>query len=251
MRPPRLTRPAPPKKLVDDGPEWTRQLDADYQTWQRAPSVPKKPPLPKPNANRYGHEEIRKAIVDIYGGLCCYCESKVGVTSAIHVEHYRPKGKEQYLLLSYEWDNLHLVCQECNLTKSAKFDEHCRPVIPTEDEPLDHLEYYVHQVYGISERGIWTVREIGLARIELTEERFKYLKRYVDLVGEARRAVQELVSNGYVDRTSPHRIVVEKAIAEMETALGPGAQWPSMLRSNNLDQVIARIKTDYQTLPMR
>lgn len=76
---------------------------------------------------RYGHQEIRDELNDIYYGKCAFCESLIGHVSTPHVEHFRPKAKitglneNGYYWLGYEWSNLLLACPSCNGAKSTKF----------------------------------------------------------------------------------------------------------------------------------
>ena len=39
----------------------------------------------------YGHVSVRNTLLQAQRNKCCYCESKLGVTSHEVVEHFRPK----------------------------------------------------------------------------------------------------------------------------------------------------------------
>jgi len=65
----------------------------------------------------HSNEDIKKALKIIYNNKCAYCGCDV---ENIHqVEHYRPSSK--YYWLALDWQNLLLVCSECNSNKSDKF----------------------------------------------------------------------------------------------------------------------------------
>ena len=44
-----------------------------------------------------------------------------GVVAYEHIEHLKPKSK--YPELAFQWENLHLACQRCNVEKGDRFDE--------------------------------------------------------------------------------------------------------------------------------
>ena len=93
----------------------------------------------------YGSTEVREVLGRLQYNKCCYCERK---TSG-RIDHFRPKGAIRqskgsnrvhpgYYWLAYQWDNLLLACEDCNLKKSDCF--------PLEDpgqrarNHLDHLD---------------------------------------------------------------------------------------------------------------
>ncbi len=64
----------------------------------------------------------------IYHHKCAYCETNASAGSVFRVDHYRPKDKVKddpthsgYYWLGYEWSNLLLTCETCNLKKSNHF----------------------------------------------------------------------------------------------------------------------------------
>jgi uncharacterized protein (TIGR02646 family) len=65
----------------------------------------------------YKNDDTEAALELFYHHTCCYCEQS---TEAYHVEHYRPKNL--YWWLAYSWDNLLLVCFDCNIAKSNNFE---------------------------------------------------------------------------------------------------------------------------------
>jgi len=97
------------------------------------------------NANEYvyRHSSVVKSLRRIYADKCGYCESAVGVSSPMFVDHYRPKkGVKRkddhpgYYWLTYEWSNLISCCGICNNKKLHHFpvsDEKKRIYQPQED----------------------------------------------------------------------------------------------------------------------
>lgn len=88
------------------------------------PSVLKK----RPTSNTaYRNEEVVKKLAEMQFEKCCYSEMKIppdGHGKA--VEHFRPQSI--FRGLQTQWDNLLLVCPNCNGKKSDKF-----PVMLTDD----------------------------------------------------------------------------------------------------------------------
>ena len=79
-------------------------------------------------AGIYGSPEVREVLRRLQHDKCCYCERR---TSG-RIDHFRPKGAIRhskgsnrihpgYYWLAYQWDNLLLACEDCNLKKSDCF----------------------------------------------------------------------------------------------------------------------------------
>lgn len=90
----------------------------------------------------YRGPDVKKALRQLAGGNCAYCESKIGAVGAREVEHYRPKGgiagialHPGYWWLANRWDNLLPTCRDCN--KSLR--QHIVTAGMTEAEVLDLL----------------------------------------------------------------------------------------------------------------
>lgn len=70
---------------------------------------------------------------------CMYCED----SRATDIEHFWPKSAYPERL--FDWDNLLLVCADCNRKKNARFplDAGGQPLVlnPTTDDPWKHLFY--------------------------------------------------------------------------------------------------------------
>lgn len=90
----------------------------------------------------YCGPDVKKALRQLAGGNCAYCESKIGAVGAREVEHYRPKGgiaglamHPGYWWLAHRWDNLLPTCRDCN--KSLR--QHIVTAGMTEAEVLELL----------------------------------------------------------------------------------------------------------------
>lgn len=82
------------------------------------PNASAKPPSP---FVLYKHDSVRAKLIEMFHHKCAYCESVYYATSAMEVEHYRPKeavfGNELhqgYWWLGATWDNLLPSCIFCN-----------------------------------------------------------------------------------------------------------------------------------------
>lgn len=78
--------------------------------------------------NAYSKEAVKKALTDVFGRKCAFCESTLLGTQPGDIEHYRPKGmvlvedpttglKKQFLgyyWLAAKWSNLLIACADCN-----------------------------------------------------------------------------------------------------------------------------------------
>jgi len=69
--------------------------------------------------NYYKKNDIKQLLKTIYNKKCAYCEKSI-LDNTPPIEHYRPKSV--YYWLAFSWDNLLLCCEECNRSKSDKFE---------------------------------------------------------------------------------------------------------------------------------
>ncbi|VVN58141.1 hypothetical protein PS687_02912 [Pseudomonas fluorescens] len=157
-----------------------------------APKITAKQPSP---FKLYKHDSVRSQLNEMFHRKCAYCESFYYATSAMEVEHFRPKeglyGEDYhqgYWWLGASWDNLLPSCIYCNQRRSqtlpkmsgkpvvlheaiGQFDDQRSAVTgkgthfpilgdrvtspgdcskefplllnPCQDQPQDHLEYYI------------------------------------------------------------------------------------------------------------
>lgn len=135
-----------------------------------------RPACPHPQAltdGNYKHPRNKQALSDSSHGKCMYCESKITHIDYGDVEHIKPKAEGLFPELQFVWGNLGFSCAICNNTKSNKYF-HDAPILdPYEDEPNDHLYAFGALFFtkNGSERGEMTIREVGLNRPSLVEQR--------------------------------------------------------------------------------
>ena len=66
--------------------------------------------------------------------MCCG-RSKKEHGVVIHVDHIKPRSKFPELAL--EFDNLQILCDDCNIGKCNKYEDDWRPDERTESDDLD------------------------------------------------------------------------------------------------------------------
>ena len=203
------------------------------------------------NRNVYGHESVRQALLRAQHNKCCYCESRLGVTSHKVMEHFRPKGAVQqdagqqivypgYYWLAYSWSNLLMSCDVCNSTHkrslfplanhAARARSHHenldgeRPLFidPAREDPRRHIRFRGPAVVASTQRGQATIQGLGLRRSPLEEARKERLARLKDLrliVGlEGMEGIENLVG----------RERIESARRQLDEAILPGATFSAM-----------------------
>lgn len=135
-----------------------------------------RPACPHPQAltdGNYKHHLNKKALNDSSYGKCMYCESKVTHIDYGDVEHIKPKAAGLFPELEFAWENLGFSCAVCNTTKSNKYFNEAPFVNPYDEEPAEHLYAFGAFIFtkSGSERGEITIKEIGLNRPGLIEQR--------------------------------------------------------------------------------
>lgn len=157
-------------------------------------------PVPKILYGRYKKPDVLDNLKRMYGDsdvtcLCCYCESAIQVVSYPQIEHRKPKSI--YPESTFDWDNLHLVCEKCNGPKGNKYNEQASILDAVVDIPIKkHLGYKLSITKGIyretlSDRGITTVKHADLDRFDLLRAR---LKVYLSMT-EAVQEIKDLGNN--------------------------------------------------------
>ena len=163
----------------------------------------------------YGATAVREVLKRLQHDKCCYCESMPSATSALRIDHFRPKGAVRpregsarvypgYYWLAYRWDNLVLACDDCNLKKSDYFPledpgqrarspvdslEREAPLLLNpyvETNPGEHLTFDGAACRPETEHGRVTVTMLGLNRPKLQEERQYVLNMLAFLCNVAR-----------------------------------------------------------------
>ena len=65
-------------------------------------------------------QELRYKALKLGNGACCLCGATAKDGAKLHVDHIKPKSI--YPELSYELDNLQILCADCNIGKSNTDD---------------------------------------------------------------------------------------------------------------------------------
>lgn len=116
---------------------------------------------------------------------CAYCEARMEHVQPPHIEHYRPKGRPEFVTRVFDWHNWLLCCGRCNESKWKRFPD-CsgEPCLldPAVDDPAEHLAFHRQEIEGLTERGEVTVRLLALDRSPLTRERASWLLRVETLL---------------------------------------------------------------------
>ncbi|MDE2835575.1 MAG: TIGR02646 family protein [Bacteroidota bacterium] len=168
-----VDRPAEPESLVRSAAQWKADLLRAIKAEELNGSDANKRRT-KNCRKRYNQRDVRQALQEMYGQVCCYCESSMKSASYGEIEHRKPKSK--FPQFTFDWDNLHLACQVCNRNKGAKWDDSAPILDSVEDDVQEHLDYRMRpgapKRHGLSARGTTTIEHAGLNRQGLLEERW-------------------------------------------------------------------------------
>lgn len=175
---------------------------------------------------------VRDALLDLFHGKCAYCESPVGGSTPLDVDHFRPRERainldgqvdpDHYWWLSYEWLNLYPSCPVCNRMKGSRFpvdgpravpqsgpealrQEGRQLLDPCQDDPADHLVFSEDgTVASDSRMGRITIEVLGLNRLDLVEARRSAWERLHHTLESLEEALQAgaLPPAGATDRLS-------------------------------------------------
>jgi uncharacterized protein (TIGR02646 family) len=80
-------------------------------------------------------KELKKQVFLKYGYVCMRCGAK---NCELHVDHI--KSRQLYPNLEYEFNNLQVLCKDCNMQKGWKGKKDYRPFVNQElqNTTLDH-----------------------------------------------------------------------------------------------------------------
>lgn len=176
-----LEKSAAPASLEANAERWTaRYLESDQKT------------------RPWATDAIKQALTSETAGKCAYCEAKMLAASYGDIEHIRPKKIFPELVV--EWTNLTLACSRCNQAKGAKWDPDLPFVNPYEDAIQEHLSFLGPLVFGVSDRGDYTLNELELNdshRVEARDRALRevegLLRRYESSEGYTRDRLGELI----------------------------------------------------------
>ncbi len=189
------------------------------------------------------HRAVVDALHDIQYQKCCYCEKNIfNEGQEQHLEHFRPRANNKYPELKNEWTNLLHACGDCNGQKGQKFDldENGDPLFidPSDPniDPEDHLRFNVdfyNPNFGEvkskdnSRNGDYTIREIGLDRLDYRRDR---VQNYPELV----KVLLKI-------RNAPNNPTKQQEIQALENMLKANKPYAAFARAwaryNNLDSL--------------
>lgn len=186
-----VKRSSEPPSLQKNKEKWTKSLMKKIEECKKNNEK-----VPDSFYNKYKQTDILEALQRMYGKdgyfYCCYCESIINVVSFAQIEHRKPKKKTnvKYPEFTFNWDNLHLACEKCNISKGNQYDENFPILDATKDKIKEHLGYDLDEVDGVyrntlSRRGITTVEHTDLDRLPLRTARLR-------IWNTAMKAIQEI-----------------------------------------------------------
>lgn len=151
--------------------------------------------IPDSVKNKYKQDEVLDVLKQMYNDgygtyYCCYCEASIGSVSFPHIEHRKPKEKDCFPEDAFNWDNMHLSCQICNMEKGNKWDAKNEILDAVNDVPIKkHLGYKVEVPEGVfretlTKRGITTKRHTDLNRESLRIARLKIWHSIIEAIKE-------------------------------------------------------------------
>ncbi len=119
-----ITRTPEPTSLATNKTDWLDALAIAiyaYNTATTDPDIKAARKVLTKAESAYRNKQVKDALKVMQGGKCAYCESNITAITYGCIEHFRPKSK--YPTLCFEWGNLFLACDQCNISphKSDKF----------------------------------------------------------------------------------------------------------------------------------
>ncbi|MBF4465005.1 HNH endonuclease [Flavobacterium sp. LC2016-12] len=171
----KINKSAEPNILTLNKVNWTTDLLGFINRNEKVP----------PNvSSRYNQDDIKKTLRDECNNKCMYCESTIAHVSYEHIEHIKPKAKTKFPELTYEWMNLGLSCQICNMNKGDEYDLNLPFINPYLENPSDFIFALGHFIYNkpANTKGELTKRQLKLNRPELLERRQERLESIIRLI---------------------------------------------------------------------
>ncbi len=163
----KLSKGAVPAVLQANAEAWTKAV-VDKLARGEKPT--------KAEKGRYGHADIKGALVAETNGKCAYCESKIRHVTYGDVEHITPKSPIPSRW--FDWSNLTLACDVCNTEKGNFVGDHESFIDPYNVDPEEHFWHMGPTIFPRpgSDAAIKTESLLKLNRPELVERRDARLK---------------------------------------------------------------------------
>lgn len=205
----------------------------------------------------YSNDDVKKALLDMQHGKCCYCERKISdlPPKEREVDHYIPQGSRifkddsnntQWHLVN-RWENLLYSCGKCNSAKSMKMpsSEEASEILiinPTCDDldPEDHIGFgftidenpffeYIEQ--NDSEIGRSTIKKLGF------HERTDLFNSLRTTAGELSKALMGLI-NAIESNLSEDISEKEKYLLLFTSAHKPFAAFSRAFLRSSLEKLL-------------
>lgn len=167
----RLEKGDEPQVLVDHGARWTAELLNKIALGEEPSSY---------LLTRYGHADIKQALLAETHEKCAYCESPFRHVTYGDVEHIIPKHSNPDLRFS--WFNLTLACDVCNTNKGQS--EVLDPYHQDPSEAFFFLGPMIWPTPGNAD-GITAEATLDLNRAPLVQRRIERLSYLLSLVESA------------------------------------------------------------------
>ena len=211
-----------PDVLKQNSKKWTEDLlNALEKGDQKAKKKAKKRAREK-----YKHQEIQEALDDMYGELCCYCETLTGVDegSFRHTEHRKPMSK--FPQDTFNWNNLHRVCVICNNSKGNKWDRDNPILDPTVDTEIipNHIDVFHYlettEFYAKTGSGKTTIEHTDLNRPKVARKRHELcnealgLKRDLEAKGKTLSDIQKIKNDINKMKTGRYGSCVKRVLEQ-------------------------------------
>jgi len=202
----KIEKQVKPQVLEEKQAVWTAELLAETPGTKEYRAIEK----------RYGHPQIRDTLRRETNYKCAYCESHIENAGYPHIEHILPKDTNPHL--TFEWTNLTIGCNRCNVKKSTIEPTNTNYVHPYNDEPEDHFSFigsFMNPKSG-ELRAINMISWLDLNRSGLIISRSEIVHKIRDiylqaiiLPSEARREFINFAIGALTDREKPYSRVAE------------------------------------------
>lgn len=180
-----------PDILQKNQQEWTISLINLVQEYGGFDKIPDR--LKSEAVDKYRHEDIKKAVIDITKGKCVFCESYIEDVDYPNIEHFYPKSVHPKF--AFKWSNLFPACRKCNIPKD-NFDTKVNPFInPLKDNAEVYFEYDELKIKIRSDAPNWqkaynTIDKCNLDRISLCRQHSNILLSFYDVEVEIEKTVK-------------------------------------------------------------
>lgn len=167
--------------------------------------------VPANLSSNYNQEEVKNALREEARGKCMYCESNMSHIAHEHIEHIKPKAKDKYPDLTFEWANLGLACPKCNINKGDFYDEDVPFINPYSEDPELSLFSSGPWIYPMpgNDRGFITEQKIQLNRVDLIEkrlERINEIRRLIELYArQTNNYIKEILKKEIIKEVQPDK----------------------------------------------